>query len=150
MGVFMKRTIRNTALLLATVVAFFSLSCSSSRDRLSLTKDSSFLLKENQKLGTYAQQNGLWQEALYRWQRVTALAPSDWQSQNNLAVAYEALGRLKEAEAAYSKALKLSNEDQYVRRNYDEFQSLRNKKFQEEPPEGKGKGPKKDPPPPDR
>jgi Flp pilus assembly protein TadD len=57
--------------------------------------------------GIKVAQNGLWREALYRWQRAVELDPGYAPAWNNLAVAYEQAGRFDDARKAYETALKL-------------------------------------------
>lgn len=72
---------------------------------------------------TVAQKN-LWQEAVYRWQRATEIDPSYAAAFNNLAIAYEQLGRFDEAGEAYERALELDPENLSIQQNYDLFKEL--------------------------
>ncbi len=47
--------------------------------------------------GIAVAQKGLWQEALYRWERATEMDPSYAAAWNNLGVAFEHHGRFDEA-----------------------------------------------------
>lgn len=71
--------------------------------------------------GAYMARRGFWSEALFRFERAAALRPDDAEIQNDLAVAYESLGRTAQALAAYKKALELAPADQRIRRNYARF-----------------------------
>ncbi len=57
---------------------------------------------------------GLWREALFRWERVLKDRPEDARLLNNIAVAYEALGDFAKAGDAYARAAKLSGDKQVV------------------------------------
>jgi len=55
---------------------------------------------------------GLWREALFRWERVLAQRPDDPHLLNNVAVAREALGDREGARQAYERALARTTERQ--------------------------------------
>ena len=63
--------------------------------------------KEQVEFGIKVAQNGLWREALYRWERAVQLDASYAEAWNNLAVAYEHAGRFEDARKAYETAIKL-------------------------------------------
>ncbi len=65
--------------------------------------------------------NGLWQEAIYRWQQVLARNPGNAAAHNNLAVAYEKLGRFTDAEQEYRQALKLAPKSSRIQSNFAQF-----------------------------
>ncbi len=111
---------KNKYIFIIIIVLFFSF-CSV--NRFSLMSDKAYLIKLNRKLGTYAQKNQMWKEAEYRWRRVVELNPEDFRAHNNLAVALEALGKYKEAEKEYKIAIKLSHNNELIRRNYEKFKS---------------------------
>ncbi len=71
--------------------------------------------------GVRAAQVNYWQEALFRFENAKTLEPSDPQILNNLAVAYEALGRYDDALATYKQALQGSSKPTALRRNYARF-----------------------------
>jgi Flp pilus assembly protein TadD len=71
--------------------------------------------------GVEAAAAGLWQEAAFRFARARDLGGESPQVLNNLAVAYEALGRYEEALATYKRALELAPKDTRIRRNYSRF-----------------------------
>ena len=64
---------------------------------------------------------GLWSEALFRFEQARQLDPADAKVWNNLAVAYEAVGRFDEAHAAYKEAVKLAPTNKSLKRNVSRF-----------------------------
>ena len=80
--------------------------------------------KEQIEFGIKVAQNGLWNEALYRWQKATELDPSYAAAWNNLAIAYEHEGKFDEAKKAYEKALQLEPKNLMIRQNYDLFKEI--------------------------
>ena len=58
--------------------------------------------------GITVAQKGLWQEAVYRWQRATEIDPTYAAAFNNLAIAFEQLGKFEEAGKAYERAIESS------------------------------------------
>ena len=80
--------------------------------------------KEQVEFGIKVAQNGLWNEALYRWQKATELDPSYAAAWNNLAIAYEHEGRFEDAKQAYDKALQLDPKNLMIRQNYDLFKEI--------------------------
>ncbi len=71
--------------------------------------------------GARMAKQGFWHEAVFRFRRAIALAPNDAETQNDLAVAYEAVGETANALAAYRRALELAPEETHIRRNYARF-----------------------------
>ena len=65
-----------------------------------------------------AAQAQLWNEAVFRWNQVISIDPEDSKAHNNLGVAYEALGNMEEAMAAYERAAELEPNNKYYRLNY--------------------------------
>lgn len=80
--------------------------------------------KEQVEFGIRVAQNGLWREALYRWERAVQLDPGYAEAWNNLAIAYEQAGRFDDARKAYDTAVKLDPENQLIRQNYDLFKEI--------------------------
>lgn len=64
---------------------------------------------------------GLWNEALFRFEQARRLGPSDARALNNLAVAYEAVGRFDEALEAYRQAVQADSNNRALRQNYSRF-----------------------------
>ena len=80
--------------------------------------------KEQVEFGIKVAQNGLWREALYRWERAVELDPTYAEAWNNLAVAYEQAGRFDDARKAYETAVKLDPKNTMIRQNYDLFKEI--------------------------
>ena len=80
--------------------------------------------KEQVEFGIRVAQNGLWREALYRWERAVELDPTYAQAWNNLAIAYEHAGRFDDARKAYETAVKLDPDSTLIRQNYDLFKEI--------------------------
>jgi len=80
--------------------------------------------KEQVEFGIKVAQNGLWNEALYRWEKATQLDPTYAAAWNNLAIAYEHEGKFEEAKQAYEKALALDPKNLMIRQNYDLFKEI--------------------------
>ncbi len=80
--------------------------------------------KEQVEFGIKVAQNGLWNEALYRWKRAVEIDPTYAAGWNNLAIAFEHEGRFEEAKQAYEKALQLDSKNLLIRQNYDLFKEI--------------------------
>jgi Flp pilus assembly protein TadD len=80
--------------------------------------------KEQVEFGIKVAQNGLWREALYRWERAVELDPTYAQAWNNLAIAYEQAGRFDDARKAYETAIKLDPKNTMIQQNYDLFKEI--------------------------
>jgi Flp pilus assembly protein TadD len=80
--------------------------------------------KEQVEFGIKVAQNGLWREALYRWERAVQLDASYAEAWNNLAVAYEHAGRFEDARKAYETAIKLDPKNMVIQQNYDLFKEI--------------------------
>jgi Flp pilus assembly protein TadD len=80
--------------------------------------------KAHVEFGIKVAQNGLWKEAIYRWERAVQIDPEYAEAWNNLGIGYEQDGRFDEARAAYEKALKLDPKNQMIRQNYDLFKEI--------------------------
>ena len=74
--------------------------------------------------GIEVAQNGLWKEALYRWEKAVELDPTYAAAFNNLAVAYEHEGQFEKARQAYTKALALEPNNVSIKQNFDYFKEL--------------------------
>ena len=84
--------------------------------------------------GNKVAQNGLWKEAIYRWERATQIDPNYAAAFNNLAVAYEHEGMLEKAGAAYERALKLEPNNAMVRQNFQLFKEIHDRTNQSQTP----------------
>ncbi len=79
-------------------------------------------LLDNQLLfGIKAAQQDLWDEAIFRWKKVTLSNPNSAAAHNNLAVAYEKKGLWEEAKNEYDIALSLSPGNTHIKTNYQNF-----------------------------
>ena len=80
--------------------------------------------KAQVEFGISVAQKGLWNEALYRWQRAVELYPGYAAAWNNLAVAYEHEGNFEQARQAYEKAVSLDPKNLYIKQNYELFKEI--------------------------
>jgi Tfp pilus assembly protein PilF len=96
------------------------------------------------KFGIEAAQHELWHEAIFRWEKVIAADPGSAAAYNNLAVAYEKLGRFEEAEKAYQRALALDPEHEHIQANFKRFQENLNQIEEEQTDPEREKKEKKD------
>ena len=74
--------------------------------------------------GIRVAQQGLWREAIYRWERAIELDPTYAAAFNNLAVAYEQSGDFDKAKQAYMKASELDPKNTYIKQNVDLFKEI--------------------------
>src|SRR5262245_58356481 len=91
-------------LILASVVVFI---VSAAAPVVARAADARSDSKEQVEFGIRFAQNGLWNEALYRWKKAVELDPTYAAAWNNLAIAYEQEGKFDDAKKAYEKALEL-------------------------------------------
>jgi tetratricopeptide (TPR) repeat protein len=93
------------------------------------------------KFGLWAAERNLWDEAIFRWQKVLAADPSSVAAHNNLGVAYEKKGLWDKARAAYEAALKIDPKNSSVKTNFDRFKEQQDalKKEEEKEKEKKAK-----------
>lgn len=66
-------------------------------------------------------QQGLWQEALFRFERARGFDPFYAEAFNNLGITYEQLGRLVEARQMYERASQLDPHHPSIKQNYTLF-----------------------------
>ena len=93
------------------ILAYLILSgCAISRDTNQIEAYNQFAIR--------AAQGQLWNEAVFRWKQVIDVDPENSKAYNNLGVAYEALGKIDEAVAAYQRATELEPNNKYYRLNY--------------------------------
>jgi len=74
--------------------------------------------------GIKVAEQGLWKEAIYRWERAVELDPTYAAAFNNLAVAYETAGLFDKAKRAYERALELDPKNVYIKQNFDLFKEI--------------------------
>lgn len=71
--------------------------------------------------GVQMARRGLWNEALFRFEQAQRSNPNSPRLLNNLAVAYEAVGRYDEALATYQKAVRMAPGESQIRKNLSRF-----------------------------
>ncbi len=76
-------------------------------------------------------QQGLWEEAYFRWKKSLSRGDETAAIHNNLAIYYERAGNLQSAEAEYKKALKLDPGNTQLLSNYKKFKQHIEKKKNE-------------------
>ena len=74
--------------------------------------------------GRQAAKFGLWNEAIFRWERVVKGDPENSDALNNLAVAYESVGNYDKAGKLYEQALALDEDSADIRKNMKRFRSF--------------------------
>jgi len=75
--------------------------------------------------GVEASREGRWDEALALWTKAAAADPASAATHNNLAIAFESLGRFAEAGAEYEAALRLAPGNAQIRENLRRFREAR-------------------------
>jgi len=80
--------------------------------------------KQQVEFGIKVAQNGLWNEAAYRWKKAVEIDPTYAAAWNNLAIAYEQQGDFEKANEAYEKAVDLDPDNLMIRQNYDLFKEI--------------------------
>lgn len=73
------------------------------------------------RFGVEMARQGLWQEALFRFERANRLDPGNARILNNLAVAQEANGRFEAALETYREALRVDPRSPDLKQNYARF-----------------------------
>ena len=83
------------------------------------------VMKTNSQMqfGIKAAQKELWNEAIFRWEKVLEIKPESGAAYNNLAVAYEKKGEWDKAEKAYEAAMKFAPKNKYIQLNYEKFKT---------------------------
>lgn len=77
------------------------------------------------RVGVWAAEHDLWEEAVYRWSRVLETEPNSAVARNNLAVAYEKTGRFEDARREYERALKIAPNQAQIKANFQRFKLAR-------------------------
>ena len=80
------------------------------------------------KFGIDVAQQGMWREALFRFERAVEIDPRNSSALNNLAVAQEQMGEFEEARKNYERALEIKPDDLYIQQNYDLFREADDKR----------------------
>jgi Tfp pilus assembly protein PilF len=80
--------------------------------------------KQLMRFGVEAARQGLWREAASRWERAVKDDGSNPHLHNNLAVAYESLGRFDDADREYAEARKLAPDSREIHDNQESFQQM--------------------------
>jgi len=88
--------------------------------------------------GVWAADKELWDEAIFRWQKVLVQDPQSVAAHNNLAVAYEKKRLWEDARKEYETALKLAPDNPWVKLNFKNFKD----NLAPGEPDQKGKAPK--------
>ena len=91
-------------------ISFLALGCSPLQHHATIDQYNEFAIE--------ATELQLWNEAVFRWERVLEIDPQYAQAHNNLGVAYEALGKTDEAIEAYKRATELDPTNRFFRFNY--------------------------------
>ncbi len=76
------------------------------------------------RFGAEAAQQGLWREAVFRWEKILKDHSDNARLHNNLAVAYESLGQFERARKEYEEARRLDPDNKDIRDNVESFQEL--------------------------
>ena len=130
----------SSRVLAGLVAAMLAWGCASSR------ADSPDAARQQLEFGVQMAEQGLWNEAVFRFEQARTLAPRDVRVLNDLAVAYEAVGRFDDALKTYRSALEVEADQRRVRQNYTRFlEFYQSYKVRKAPPDAAGAPP---PPPP--
>jgi Flp pilus assembly protein TadD len=76
------------------------------------------------KFGLDAARQGLWREAVSRWERAARVDSTNARLRSNLAVGYESLGRFEDADHEYRQARLLDPQNALIRDNHMSFLQL--------------------------
>ncbi|MBM40980.1 MAG: hypothetical protein CL483_03535 [Acidobacteria bacterium] len=83
--------------------------------------------------GIQVAMRGLWNEAVFRWERAIELDPTYAEAWNNLAIAFENQGQFEDALEAYETALDLDPQNIQIETNYDLFLEVSDRVNQSDP-----------------
>ena len=86
--------------------------------------DRDMILSDELAFGREAAEQELWNEAIFRWEKVLNADPDNSKAINNLAVAYETVGNFDKAADLYKNALDLNEDSPEIRKNYKRFLSF--------------------------
>lgn len=84
-------------------------------------------------IGSRAARQGLWREAMFRYQKAVQIEPNNAMALSNLGVAYESEGDFEKAREAYLKALQNDRANPYIQKNYSRFSEFYQKYKKREP-----------------
>jgi Flp pilus assembly protein TadD len=84
--------------------------------------------------GIRVAEQGLWREAVYRWERAAALDPKYAAAYNNLAIGYEHQGAFDKAKVAYEPAIKLDPKNLFITQNFDLFKEINDRASRQDTP----------------
>lgn len=99
----------------------------------STTSDDLATAATQMRIGSNAARQGLWREAMFRYQRAVAIEPNNAMALSNLGVAYESSGDFEKAREAYLKALQIDRANPYIQKNYSRFSEFYAKFKKREP-----------------
>ena len=102
-----------TTLVVLTLVVACGATASHAQDRSEAQAQLDF--------GIEVARRGLWNEAIFRWERAVDIDPTYAEAWNNLAIAFEQQGLLDQAREAYETALDLAPDNLAIEQNYDLF-----------------------------
>lgn len=85
------------------------------------------------RIGSKAAREGLWREAMFRYQRAIQIEPNNAMALSNLGVAYESSGDFEKARESYLKALQIDRANPYIQKNYSRFSEFYAKFKKREP-----------------
>jgi Flp pilus assembly protein TadD len=80
--------------------------------------------KAQVEFGVAVARRGLWKEALFRWKQAVQIDPEYLAAWNDLAIAYEQMGKFDEARNAYEKALNIEPSNNFIQQNYASFREI--------------------------
>ncbi|MEW5983173.1 MAG: tetratricopeptide repeat protein [Acidobacteriota bacterium] len=89
--------------------------------------------REQNEFGIRVAQQGLWREAIFRWERAVELDPTYAAAFNNLAIAYETQGDFERAKRAYERAVELDPRNVYIKQNFDLFKEINDRASRQDP-----------------
>lgn len=105
------------AALLSVAFLIFALPAGAAPDRRSEAK-------AQVEFGIQVAQQGLWREAIFRWQKAIQIDPEYAAAYNNLAIGYEHEGEFDKAREAYEKALALDPKNTFIMQNFEFFKEI--------------------------
>ena len=116
---------RKTLIILSLIAPMMlMIACGGDKKAPERKLDRDLQLGEELEFGREAAAAGLWNEAIFRWEKVLEEQPENSKATNNLAVAYETVGNFAKAEELYKRALDLNENSPDIRKNYKRFLSF--------------------------